>query len=172
MYCIQLHEKKSADFFLTTDTIMEVRAMETKIRIIPAVLVCLLCIIGSASAQTYRIEEGRQLMEFSRYVIDQGQLMETCACTDKAALLKQGGDLVKKGNDVLAKTMMMKTKQGRLANGELGKKIMAAGSLLTSKGKQAGPLTGKDKEEVNTFGRDMVAFGNLKLQQAKVMCGE
>ena len=146
--------------------------MKKKRLIVAAVLVCLFCIIGSASAQTYRIEEGRQLMEFSQYVIDQGQIMEKCACTDTAALLKQGGELVQKGSDVLAQSMMMKTKQGRFVSGQLGKKLMAAGNLLTNKGKQAGPLTDKDTGEVNSFGRDMVAFGNLKLQQAKVLCGK
>jgi hypothetical protein len=150
---------------------MEERAMKKRIRIVATVLVFLLCIIGYASAQTYRIEEGRQLMEFSQYVIDQGQIMEKCACTDKAALLKQGGELVKKGNDVLAQSMLMKTKQGRSANGQLGKKLIAAGNLLTKKGNQAGPLTDKDKGEVNVFGKDMAAFGNLKLQQAKAICG-
>lgn len=151
---------------------MEVRGMKTKTLIAAAVLVSLLFIIGSASAQTYRIEEGRQLMEFSQYVIDQAQIMEKSACTDKAALFAQGSEMVKKGNDVLAQSMMMKTKQGRSTSGQLGKKLMAAGNLLTRKGKQAGPLTDKDKGEVNTFGKDMVAFGNLKLQQAKVICGK
>ena len=146
--------------------------MKKKGLIVAAVLVFLFCIIGYASAQTYRIEEGRQLMEFSQYVIDQGQIMETCACTDTAALLTQGGELVQKGNDVLAQSMIMKTKQGRFASGQLGKKIIAAGNLLIKKGKQTEPLTDKDKEEVNMFGKDMAAFGNLKLQQAKVMCGK
>jgi len=146
--------------------------MKKKSLIVAAVLVSLFFIIGYASAQTYRIEEGRQLMEFSQYVIDQAQIMEKCTCTDKAALLKQGGELVQKGNDVLVQSMMMQTKLGRSASGQLGKKLMAAGNLLLEKGKQAGPLTDKDKGEVNTFGKDMVAFGSLKLQQAKVMCGK
>ena len=48
----------------------------------------------------------------------------------------------------------------------------AAGNLLLKKGKQEGPLTDKDKEEVNKFGKDIASFGNLKLSIAKIMCDE
>lgn len=148
--------------------------MEKKSRIVAAGLVSLLFVLGSASAQSpsYLVQEGKQLKEVSQYLVEQGQIMEKCTCMDKAALLAQGDEMVQKGNDVLSQAMMMRTDEGRSGNGELGKKIMAAGNLLNKKGNQAGPLTGKDKAEVNTLGKNLVSLGSLKLQQAKVMCGE
>jgi hypothetical protein len=94
-------------------------------------------------------------MEASQYLIDQGQIMEKCACTDKAAMLAQGNAMVLKGNDVVANASMMLTANGRSGNGEVGEKIRSAGNLLIAKGKKAGPLTAKDKEEVNKLGKEM-----------------
>ena len=142
--------------------------------IVTGVLVFLLFIAASVSAQDAvdMYKEGKQLMEASQYLIDQGQIMEKCACTDKAAMIAQGNAMVKKGNDVADSASMMMTNDGRSENGEVGEKIRSAGLLLLKKGNQAGALTDKDKEEVNKLGKEMASLGNLKLNIAKVMCGE
>ena len=142
--------------------------------IVTGVLVSLLFIAASVSAQDAvdLYKEGKQLMEASQYLIDQGQIMEKCACTDKAAMIAQGNAMVKKGNDVADSASMMMTNDGRSENGEVGEKIRSAGNLLIKKGNQAGALTDKDKEEVNKLGKEMASLGNLKLYMAKTMCGE
>jgi hypothetical protein len=141
--------------------------------IVTAVLFSLLCIVTSVPAQGLDlVQEGKQLMEASQYLIDQGLMMEKCACTDKAAMVAKGNELVQKGNDIIAGADMMKTDEGRSGNGEVGEKIRSAGNLLIKKGKQAEPLTDKDKEEVNKLGKNMASLGNLKLQIAKAMCME
>jgi hypothetical protein len=150
------------------------RAMKKLNFIATAALGSLLFITASVSAQDALDlqKEGKQLMEASQYLIDQGQIMEKCACTDTAAMIAQGNAMVQKGNDVVAGTMMMKTADGRSGNGEVGVKIRSAGNLLLTKGKKAGALTDKDKEEVNKLGKEMASLGNLKLHMAKIMCGE
>ena len=142
--------------------------------IVIAVLGSLLFIAASVSAQDVvdLQKEGKQLMEASQYLIDQGQIMEKCACTDKAAMIAQGNAMVLKGNDVVASASMMMTADGRSENGEVGEKIRSAGNLLITKGKKAGALTDKDKEEVNKLGKEMASLGNLKLNIAKIMCAE
>ena len=134
--------------------------------IVTAVLVSLLFITASVSAQDVvdLVKEGKQLMEASQYLIDQGQMMEKCACTDKAAMITKGNEMVKKGEDVIASGMMMMTADGRSGNREVGEKIRSAGNLLIKKGKQAGPLTDKDKEEVNKLGKEMASLGNLEAE--------
>ena len=84
-------------------------------------------------------------------------------------MIAQGSVLVQKGNDVVASASMMMTADGRSGNGEVGEKIRSAGNLLIKKGNQAGPLTDKDKVEVNKLGKEMASLGNLKLHQAKMM---
>ena len=136
-----------------------------------AALVSLLFIAASVSAQDVvdLQKEGKQLKENSQYLINQGQIMEKCACTDKAAMIAQGNEMVQKGNDIVASTSMMKTAEGRSGNGEVGVKIRSAGNLLITKGNKAGALTDKDKEEVNKLGKAMASLGNLKLHQGKMM---
>ena len=147
--------------------------MKKQILFITAVLGSLLIITASASAQVEdMVKEGEQLMEASQYLIDQGQIMEKCTCANRAAMIDQGNQMVKKGTDVLASGMMMTTSDGRFGTQLVGKKIEGAGKLLIKKGEQADPLTDKDKEEVNKLGKDMVSFGNLKLQIGKHMGGE
>jgi hypothetical protein len=146
------------------------RAMKKLNFIVTVVLGYLLFIAASLSAQDVvdLVQEGKQLMEASQYLIDQGQIMEKCACTDTAAMIAQGNAMVLKGNDVVASGMMM-TADGHSGNQEVGEKIRSAGNLLINKGKKVGPLTDKDKEEVNKLGKEMTSLGNLKLHQGKMM---
>ncbi len=145
--------------------------MKKSSSMITAVLVSLLFIAASVSAQDALDlqKEGKQLIENSQYLIDQGQIMEKCVCTDKAGMIAQGNAMVLKGNDVVASASMMMTADGRSGNGEVGEKIRSAGNLLINKGKKAGPLTDKDKEEVNKLGKEMASLGNMKLHQAEIM---
>ena len=142
--------------------------------LVTAVMVFLLCITASASAQMAadQIKEGKQLMEASQYLIDQASVMEKCACTDKAAMITKGNEMIKKGEDVIASSMMMTTDQGRSGALEVGQRIKDCGNTLVEKGKQAGPLTDKDKAEVNKLGKDMAALGKLQLNIGKDMCGD
>lgn len=143
--------------------------------LITAVLFSMLFITASVAAQDdslYLAQEGKQLMEASQYLIDQGQIMEKCNCADKVAMVDKGHMLLRKGEGLMSQAMMMYTDEGRGGNQQVAHMIMEAGSVLIKKGKQAGPLTDKDKAKVNKLGKDMAGLGNTQLHIGKVMCGE
>jgi hypothetical protein len=147
-----------------------------KLNFIVSIVLGLLLFISAyaSAAQDFAdmAQEGKQLVEASQYLIDQGTVMEKCACTDKAAMVDNGHMLLRKGQDIMCNAMMMYTDEGRSGNQQVAQMIMEAGGLLVKKGKKAEPLTDKDKAEVNKLGKAMVGLGNLQLNAGKIMCAE
>lgn len=148
--------------------------MKKRSLIVAAVLGSLLFIAAYVSAQPAvdMAREGKQLVEAGQYLIDQGQIMEKCACTNKAAMVDKGHMLIRKGEDIMFQSRMMYTNEGRNGTQQIAQMVMEAGGLMVRKGKEVGTLTDKDKAEFTKLGKDMIALGNLQLGYGKVMCGE
>ena len=95
-----------------------------------------------------RPREGKQIVEKSRFMIDEGQKMKDVQNSERAERTEQGRLMIKQGREAMNSGKMLNTVDGRKNMQRIGQKLRQSGNLLVDMGKQSGPLTQKEKEKI------------------------
>ena len=135
---------------------------------------CVILLIISAAYGGWadRPQEGKQIVEKSRFMIDEGQKMKAVQNPERARLTEQGQLMMKQGMDAMNSAKMLNTVDGRKNMQRIGQMLLKNGGLLVDMGKQIGPLTQKEKEKIIKQGDSLMGFGKLMLNKGQIMGGE
>jgi len=137
-----------------------------------AVCVLLLIISSAYGGWADRPQEGKQIVEKSRFMIDEGQKMKAVQNPERAKLTKQGRLMIKQGMEAMNNGKMLNTVDGRKNMQRIGQKLLQSGNLLVDMGKQSGALTQKEKEKIIKQGDSLMGFGKLMLNKGQIMGGD
>jgi hypothetical protein len=118
-----------------------------------------------------RPREGKQVVEKSRFMIDEGQKMTALENPTRAELAAQGQQMIKQGMDAQNSAKMMDSLDGRKNMQSVGQKLLQGGNLLFNMGKQNGELTQQEKEKIKKQGENLISFGKLMLKKGQIMGG-
>jgi hypothetical protein len=118
-----------------------------------------------------RPKEGTQVVEKSKFMIDEGQKMVDVKKPTRAELAAQGQQMIKQGMDALNSGKMMKTLDGRKNMQGIGQKLRQAGNLLVTMSKQEGEVTQQEKDKIIKQGATLISFGKLMLNKGQIMGG-
>jgi len=121
---------------------------------------------------TDRPREGKQVVEKSKFIIDQAQKLIEAKSPDRAWLADEGQLMIKQGKDALNTGKMMNTTDGKRNMGNIGQKLLQTGNLLLKMGQQKGPVTPEEKEKILKQGDMLESFGKMMLKKGQVMGGE
>ena len=119
-----------------------------------------------------RPQEGKQVADISRFMINEGQKMKDIQNPERARLTEQGQLMTKQGMEALNSGKMMNTVDGRKNMQRIGQMLLKNGGLLVDMGKQSGPLTQKEKEKIIKQGDSLMGFGKLMLNKGQIMGGD
>jgi thymidine phosphorylase len=149
------------------------RFMKKNIVFVAAMSFVLLFFIPFAhGALADRPRDGKQIVEKSRFMIDEGQKLKNAGNPDRAWLMEQGQMIYKQGTDATNSSKMMKTLEGGRDMQRIGQKLLQTGNLLLKMGKQKGDVSPEEKAKIIKQGDTMQSFGNLMLKKGQNMGGE
>jgi hypothetical protein len=133
----------------------------------------LFCIVSTARAQGWADlpEEGRQVIAAAKFMLAQSQKITAAKDADRAWMVDDGHLLIKHGYDYMETGEMMYTDQGRSNMQEMGRDLLQAGQSLLKMGRQKGPLTQKEKDELKKQSDFLNGIGKLKLDIGQLMNG-
>jgi hypothetical protein len=129
----------------------------------------LLFIVSVVHAQSFAdlSAENQQIVAASNYMITQAQKMKSTKDQDRAWLVDKGHQLLTHGhNDVQAGEMNYSV-SGIQFMQQIGRKLIDAGNLLLKIGRQKGPLTQKEKDEINNMADVMQGIGKQVITSVK-----
>lgn len=131
------------------------------------------CIVSTARAQGYmdRNEDGKQVVAAAQFMLSQAQKLTTAKDIDRAWLVDDGHLLIKHGYDNMENGEMMFSGEGRANMQEIGQKVLQVGQILLKMGRQKGPLTQKEKDEVKKQTEELNGIGKLMFDKGKLMIG-
>ena len=134
---------------------------------------CLFLIVSAAQAQgdIDRAAEGAKLVGASKYMIAQGQKLQAAKNMDRAMLVDTGHLLTKYGYNDIENGEFCYSDEGRDYLQQVGRKMLEAGGALLKIGRQQGPLTQKEKDEVAKQAKLLQEFGKLMLANGQIMGG-
>jgi hypothetical protein len=132
-------------------------------------LLCFSVSTGLAQDQAERGINGKKIVEASRILISDGQILEKCTCQDRAKMLEQAEKMLVKGQEILSTGEMMRSDKGRANMQAVAASMLQGGNMLLKKAKQEGEISAKDKAKINKLGKDMIVKGNLLLKKGEMM---
>jgi hypothetical protein len=138
----------------------------------PMSCVLLFFISFAHGALTDRPRDGKQIVEKSRFIIDEGQKLKDAKNPERAWLSEQGQMIYKQGLDAMNSSKMMKTIDGSNDMRRIGQQLLQTGNLLLNMGKQKGDVTPEEKSKIIKQGDTMQSFGKLMLKKGQNMGGE
>ena len=116
-----------------------------------------------------RHEDGKTQMKEAQILIEKGKMMQQSTFDDKAAMVKEGKEMISEGNRMIQDGMIADSVAGSSNFQKMGAKMRDAGRLLVEKGEQKGPLTEEDKKEIKTQGEHLESVGKRFLEGGKLM---
>jgi hypothetical protein len=146
--------------------------MKKIISCLTAVSLVLLIIVSAVHGDwADRPREGKQVVEKSKFMIDEGQKMTALKNPTRAELAAQGQQMIKQGMEALNSGKMMNTVDGRKNMQSVGQKLLQGGNLLVTMSKQEGELTQQEKDKIKKQGEALISFGKLMLNKGQIMGG-
>jgi hypothetical protein len=116
-------------------------------------------------------KEGTQVVEKSKFMIDEGQKMVDVKNPTRAELGAQGQEMIKQGMNAINTGTMMHTKDGKKNMQSVSQKLIQGGNLLVTMSKQEGELTQQEKDKIKKQGENLISFGKLMLNKGQNMGG-
>ena len=132
-------------------------------------VLCFSVSTGLAQDKAAQGIDGNKLVEASRILISDGQILEKCTCQDRAKMLEQAEKMLTKGQEFLKAGDMMRSSKGSANIKSIAAMMIQGGNMLLKKGKQEGEISAKDKAKINKLGKDMIVKGNLLLKKGEMM---
>ena len=142
-----------------------------KISIFITVTVFSLLLIPSAGYGDLgdRRQDGKIQMKEAQILIDKGKMMQQSTFEDKAAMVREGKEIISEGNRMIQDGMIADSVAGSSNLQKMGTRMRDAGRLLVEKGEQKGPLTEDDKKEIKKQGEHLESLGKRYLEGGKLM---
>jgi len=119
-----------------------------------------------------RPRDGKQIVEKSRFMIDEGQKLKDAKHIDRAWLSEQSQMIYKQGVDAMNSSKMMKTVDGSKDMKRIGQLLLQTGNLLLNMSKQKSEVTPDEKAKIIKQGDTLQSFGKLMLKKGQVMGGD
>jgi hypothetical protein len=111
--------------------------------------------------------ENQGIMAASNYMMSQAQKMKSTKDQDRAWLVDIGHQLITRGHNDIQAGEMDYSVTGNQFMQQIGRKLIDAGNLLLKIGRQKGPVTQKEKNEINTMADTMQGIGTQIIKQIK-----
>jgi hypothetical protein len=145
--------------------------MKRTMMLASAVSIFLFCFVSGVCAQGYmdRTEDGKQVVAAAKFMMSQAQNMASGKDIDRAWLVDNGHLLIKHAYDYMESGEMMFSGEGRANMQEIGQKILQTGQALLRMGRQKGPLTQQEKDEIKKHAQLFTDFGKLMLDKGQMM---
>jgi hypothetical protein len=149
----------------------EKRAMKRTMMFTAAVSLFLFCVVTAAGAQGYmdRSEDGKQVVAAAKFMQSQAQKLSSAKDIDRAWLTDNGHVMIKHGYDYMESGEMMFSGEGRSNMQEIGQQMLQTGQLLLKMGRQKGPLTQKEQDEIKKQIEYLNGKGKLMLDKGQMM---
>ena len=119
-----------------------------------------------------RPRDGKQIVEKSKFMIDEGQKLKDAKNIDRALISEQGQMIYNQGVDAMNRSKMMKTIDGGNDMKRIGQKLLQTGNLLLNMGKQKSEVTPDEKAKLIKQGETLQSFGKLMLKKGQNMGGD
>jgi hypothetical protein len=116
--------------------------------------------------------EGQGVVAASKYMMAQAQKIKAAVNDkDRAWMVDEGHKLLTHGNNYIQAGVMDSTDAGIRYMQQIGRKLRDAGNVLLTIGRKQGPLTQKEKDEINNMADVMQGLGTEMLSQGQMMGG-
>ena len=116
--------------------------------------------------------DGKQVIEKSKFMLDEIQKLKDTKNPDRAWLSEQGQQINKQGIDALNSGRVMKTLEGVRNMQRVGQMLQQFGNLLLNIGNQKGEVTPEENEKIIKQCDALQNFGKLMLRKGQVMGGD
>lgn len=119
-----------------------------------------------------RPRDGKQIVEKSKFMIDEGQKLKDAKNIDRALISEQGQMIYNQGVDAMNRSKMMKTIDGGNDMKRIGQKLLQTGNLLLNMSKHNSKVTPDEKAKLIKQGDTLQSFGKLMLKKGQNMGGD
>ena len=119
-----------------------------------------------------RPRDGKQIVEKSKFMIDEGQKLKDAKNIDRALISEQGQMIYNQGVDAMNRSKMMKTIDGGNDMKRIGQQLLQTGNLLLNMSKHNSKVTPDEKAKLIKQGDTLQSFGKLMLKKGQNMGGD
>ena len=118
-------------------------------------------IISFAYGDSDLARDGKQVVEKSKFMLDEIQKLKDTKNPDRAWLSEQGQMINKQGMDALNCGRVMRTLEGVRNMQRIGQMLLQTGNLLLNIGNQKGEVTPEENEKIMKQGDILQSFGKI-----------
>jgi len=129
-------------------------------------------IISFAYGDSDLARDGKQVVEKSKFMLDEIQKLKDTKNPDRAWLSEQGQIIRKQGVEVMNSCQILKTLEGVRNMQRIGQMLLQTGNILINMGQQKGEVTPEENEKIIKQCDVLQNFGKFMLRKGQVMGGD